>query len=122
MVGGAVGANNYTRERATEIVQTEGEKHLAWMLPRMPDIQLAHLTAIDSMVQWTTYIERVMDPELSLLTCQKDDGNAMWTMEKLFHLPGAGENRHPSRKASQQILQRYQQTRASLSTVWAVVG
>ena len=76
-------------ESAKEIVQNGGEEQLARMLPRMPDKQAANLMATGSMVQRTSYIERVMDPELSLPACLKIDGNAMWMLEKLHDLPGA---------------------------------
>ena len=43
------------------------------------------------MVQQTSYLERVMDLELSLAACKKGDGNALWMLEKLLDLPGAAE-------------------------------
>ena len=43
------------------------------------------------MVQRTAYIERVMDPELSLPACQKADNNAMWMLENLLDLSGTAE-------------------------------
>ena len=69
-------------ESAKEIVRKGGAEQLARMPPRMPDKQAAHLIATGSMVQRTAYVERVMDPEPSLSVCLKEDGNAMWMLEK----------------------------------------
>ena len=60
-----------------------------------------------------------MDPELSLLACQKADINAMWMLEKLLDLPGTEEESSFSengRPTNQFTLQPYQQAQASLST------
>ena len=43
----------------------------------MSDTQSANLIVTGSMVQRTAYVERVMDPKLSLPACQKADGDAM---------------------------------------------
>ena len=59
------------------------------MLSRVTDKHSANLVAAGSMVQRTSYLERVMGPELSLAACQ--DGNALWMLEKLLDLPGAAE-------------------------------
>ena len=48
------------------------------MLPHMPDKQSTNLVATGSMVQRTAYIERVMDPELSLPVCKKAYNSAVW--------------------------------------------
>ena len=77
-----VGTDKGAMESAMEIVQSGGAEQLARMLPRMPDKQAAHLIATGSMVQRTAYVERVMDPEPSLSACLKEDGNAMWMLEK----------------------------------------
>ena len=71
------------------------------------------------MVQRASYLERVMDPELSLAACQKADGNALWMLEKLLDLPGAAKE--PSFFAdgcptNMLTLQPHQQAQASLST------
>ena len=60
-----------------EIVKNGTVEQLARMLLRMPDKPSANLIATGSMVQRTAYIERVMDPELSLPACQKADNSAM---------------------------------------------
>ena len=65
-----------------EIVRNEGAEQLARMLSRMPDKQSANLIATGSMVQHTSYLESVMDPELSLAACKKADGHALWMLEK----------------------------------------
>ena len=66
VVGVLIGADEYARESATEIVRNGGAEQLAQMLSRMPDKQSANLIATGSMVQRTSYLERVMGPELSL--------------------------------------------------------
>ena len=54
-------------------------------------ISSANLIATGSIVQPTAYIERVMDPELSLPACQMADNSAMWMLENLLDLPGTAE-------------------------------
>ena len=66
VVGVPVRADEYARESAMEVVRNGGTKQLARMLPRVPDKQSANLIAAGSMVQRTSYLERVVDPELSL--------------------------------------------------------
>ena len=89
------------------------------MLSRMPDKQSANLIATGSMFQRTSYLEGVMDPELSLAACKKADGKALWMMEKLLDLPGAAEESSffadgcPTKMLT---LQPHQQAQASLST------
>ena len=61
------------------------------MLPHMPDKQSTNLVATGSMVQRTAYIERVMDPELSLPVCKKAYNSAVWMLEKLLDLSGTAE-------------------------------
>ncbi len=91
VVGVPIGTDEYVRESAMEIVRNGGAEQLARMLSRMPDKQSANLIATGSMVQRTSYLERVMDPELSLAACQRAYGNALWMLEKLLDLPGAAE-------------------------------
>ena len=91
VVGVPVGTDEYARESAMKIVRNGGAAQRAQMLSRMPDKQSANLIATGSMVQRTSYLERVMDPELSLAACQKADGNALWMLEKLLDLRGAAE-------------------------------
>ena len=119
MVGVPVGTDEYARESAMEMVRNRGAEQIARMLSRMPDKQSANLIATGNMVQRTSYLERVMDPELSLDTCQKVDGNALWMLEKLLDLPGAAEESSffaDGRSANMLILQPHQQEQASLST------
>ena len=61
------------------------------MLPRMPDKQATNLVATGSMVQRTAYVERVMDPNLSLPACGRADNGAMWMLENLLEVPGTAE-------------------------------
>ena len=91
VVGVPIGADEYARESAKEIVRNGGAEQLARMLSRMPVKQSANLIATGSMVQRTSHLERVMVPELSLAACKKADGNALWILEKLLDLPGAAE-------------------------------
>ena len=88
VVGVAIGTDAHAGESAMEIVENGGAEQLARMLPRMPDKQSANLIATGSMVQRTAYVERVMDPELSLPACQKADNSSMWMLKNLLHLPG----------------------------------
>ena len=118
VVGVPIGTDEYVRESAMEIVRNGGAEQLARMLSRMPDKQSANLIATGSMVQWTSYRERVMNPELSLAACQKADRNTLWMLEKLLDLPGAAEGSSfvdgcPTNMLN---LQPYQQAQASLST------
>ena len=76
---------------ALEIVRDGGAEQLAHILPRIPDKQLVNLIATSSMVQRTSYIARVMDPELSLHACLLADVSAMWMLERLLDLPGTAD-------------------------------
>eukprot|EP00904_Undaria_pinnatifida_P003430 jgi/Undpi1/13088/HiC_scaffold_8.g02750.m1 len=119
VVGVPIGTDEYVRESAMEIVRNGGAEQLARMLSRMPDKQSANLIATGSMVQWTSYRERVMDPELSLAACKKADGNALWMLEKLLDLPGAAEESSffaDGCPTNMLTLQPHQQAQASLST------
>ena len=77
VVGVPIGTDEYARESAMEIVRNGGVEQLARMLSRMLDKQSANLIATGSMIQRTSYLERVMDPELLLAACKKSDGNAL---------------------------------------------
>ena len=92
-MGVPIGTDEYARESAMEVVRNGGSEQLARMLSRMPEKQSASLIATGSMVQRTSYLKRVMDPELSLAACKKADGNSLWMLEKLLDFPGtAGES------------------------------
>ena len=127
VVGVPMGTDEYARDSAMEIVRNEGAEQLARMLSRMPDKQPAYLIATGFMIQRTSYLECVMDPELSLAACKKADGNALWTLEKLLDLAGAAEKSSffADEKSSffadgcptnMLTLQPHQQAQASLST------
>ena len=119
VVGVSVGTDEYARESAMEIVRNGGGEQLARMLPRMPDKQSVNLIATGSMVQRTSYLERVMEPDLSLAACQKEDGNALGMLEKLLDVPGAAEESSffaDGCPTNMPTLQPHQQAQASLST------
>ena len=119
VVGALFGTDKYMRESAMEIVRNGGAEQLARMLSRMPDKQSVNLIANGSMVQRTSYLERVIDPELSLAACQKADHNALGMLEKLLDFPGAAEESSffaDACPANMLTLQPYQQAQASLST------
>ena len=119
VVGVPIGTDAYARESAMEIVEVGGAEQLAQMLPRIPDTQSANLIATGFMVQRTAYIERVMDPELSLPACQKADNSAMCMLENLLDLPGIAEESsffEGGCPTSQLTLLPHQQAQASLST------
>ena len=102
-----------------ETAGNDGAEQLARMLPHLPDEQPANLIATGSIVQRTAYIERVMDPELSLPACPKGDNNAMWMLENLLDLLGtAGESsfREGGCPTSRLTLLPHQHAKASLST------
>ncbi|CAN0328772.1 unnamed protein product, partial [Scytosiphon promiscuus] len=91
VVGVPIGNDAFAVNSAVEIVRDGGAEQLARILPRMPDKQSANLIATSSMVQRTSYIERVMDPELSLPACQRADTSAMWMLERLLEIPGTAD-------------------------------
>ena len=91
VVGVPIGTDAYAMDSAMEVVKNEGAEQLARMFPRITDKQSASLIATGSMVQRTAYIERVMDPELSLPACQKTDSSAIWMLESLLDIPGTAE-------------------------------
>ena len=76
MVGVPIGNNAFAVNSALEIVRDGGAEQLARILPRIPDKQAVNLIATSSMVQRTSYIARVMDPELSLHACLLADVSA----------------------------------------------
>ena len=71
VIGVPIGTDEYAMDRAMEIVRNGGSVQLSRMLPRISDKQSANLIATGSMVQRAAYIERVMDPELSLPARQR---------------------------------------------------
>eukprot|EP00904_Undaria_pinnatifida_P013228 jgi/Undpi1/9035/HiC_scaffold_26.g11495.m1 len=119
VVGVPIGTDEYVRESAMEIVRNGAAEQLARMMSRMPDKQSANLIATGSMVQRTSYLERVMDPELSLAACKKADGNALWMLEKLLDLPDVAEESSffaDGCPTNMLTLQPHQQAQSSLST------
>ena len=85
----------------------------------MPDKQSANLIATSSMVQRTSYIDRVMDPELSLTVCQRADTSAMRMLERFLELPGTADKSlyfEDGCPANRFTLQPHQKAQASLST------
>ena len=91
----------------------------------MPDKQSANLIATSSMVQRTSYVERVTDPELSLPACQRADTSAMWMLEHLLELPGTADESslfEDGCPANRLTLQPHQKVQASLSTAAGGVG
>ena len=91
MVGVLDGTDEFAIKSAIRIVRDGGAEQLERMLPLMPDKQAANLIATGSMVQLTAYVERVMDPNLSLPACRRADNGAMWMVENLLEFPGTAE-------------------------------
>ena len=92
VVGVPIGNDAFAVYSALEIVRDGGAEQLARILPRSaPDEQSANLIATSSMVQQTSYVQRVMDPEQSLPACQRADTSAMRTLERLLELPGTAD-------------------------------
>lgn len=71
VVGVPIGTDSPAMESAMKNVKYGGAEQLGRMLARMSDKQSANLIAIGSMVQRIAYIERVVDPEVSLRACQR---------------------------------------------------
>ena len=120
-----IGNDAFALNSALEIVRDGGAEQLARILPRMPDKQSANLIATSSMVQRTSYMVRVVDPELSLPACQSEDTSAMWELERLLELPGtAGESSffEDGCPANRLTLQLHQKAQASLCTGAGGVG
>ena len=119
MVGGPTGNDAIVVNNALEVIRDGGAEQLARILPRMPDKQSANLIATSSMVQRTSYIDRVMDSELSLPACQPVDTSAMWILERLLELPGIADESSAFEDgcpANRLTLQPHQKAQASLST------
>ena len=74
-----------------EIVKGGGTDHPACCLANMPDKQAAALIVTEFLGQRTGYLERALDPELSLEACRRADNGAQWAYEKILELPGAAE-------------------------------
>ena len=107
------------------IVRDGGAEQLARMLPRTPDKQAANLIANGSMVQRTAYVERVMDPKLSLPAYRRTDNGAMWMRENLMELPGTAEESSLFEEgcvAERLTLLPHQSAQASLSSVGSWVA
>ena len=109
---------------AVEIVRDERAQQLVRILPRMPGKQSANLMATSPMMQRTSYIERVMDPKLSLPACQQADTGAIWMLER----GTADESSFFGERCpvNRYTLQPHQKAQASFSTGagggWTVVG
>ena len=71
------------------------------------------------MVQGMAYVERVMDPKLSLPACRRTDNGAMWMLENLLERPGTAEELsffEEGCMVKRPTLLPHQLARASLST------
>ena len=119
VAGVPAGSDEFAIESAIGIIRDGGAEQLARMLPRMPDKQAANLVATSSMVQRTAYVERVMDPKLSLPACRRADNGAMWMLENLLELPGTADGSsffEEGCMAERITLLPHQRAQASLST------
>ena len=72
----------YVRGRAMEVVRGGGADHLARCLANIPDKQAAALITVESLGLRTSYLERALDPRLSLEACKKGDNGAQWAYKK----------------------------------------
>ena len=91
VVGVPIGTEDYLRGRAIEVVRDGGADRLAHCLANMPDKQAAALITVESLGRRTNYLERPLDPRLSLEACKRADNGAQWAYEKILELPGAAE-------------------------------
>ena len=73
------------------------------MLPHMSNKTSANLMTTGSVLQWTAYIERVMDPKLSLHACQMADKNVIWMLETCLISRGQQKNRSSSRTGARRV-------------------
>ena len=114
-----IGNDAFAVNSALEIVRDGEAEQLARILPRMPDKASANLVATNSTAQRTSYIELVMDPELSLPACQQADTSAMWMLEHLLELPGTADESsffEDGCPANRLTLQPHEQAQATPST------
>ena len=79
------------RGRVVEVVKDGGADHLARCLASVPDKQAAALITVESLGQRTSYLERALDPGLSLDACKRVDNGAQWAYDKTLEQPGAAE-------------------------------
>ena len=86
---------------------------------RMPDKQSANLIATGSTAQRVTYIECLMDPELSCSLAKRQTAKPIERLRNCLNLPVATEESsffEDECTTNQLTLQPYQQAQASLST------
>ena len=118
-VGGVpIGTEEYVRGRAIEVVRDGGADRLARYLANMHDKQAAALIAVEYIGQRKSYLERPLDPGLSLEACRRADNWAQWAYEKILELPGAAEAQSffQGCPGSRLTLKLYQQAQARLYT------
>ena len=118
VVGVPIGTEKYVRGREMEVVRDGGADRLARRLATMPDKQAAALIAVESLGQRTSYLEKTLDPGLSLDTRRRADNEAQWACKKILELPGAMETQSFFQEGcpdSRLTLRPYQQAQARLS-------
>ena len=118
VVGVPIGTEEYVRGREMEVVRDEGVGRLARCLANMPDKQAAILIGVEYLGKRTSYLERALDPRLSLEACKRADSGAQWAYEKTLELPGAAEAQSFFQEGcpdSRLTFKPYQQAQARLS-------
>ena len=58
-----------------------GAEQLVRMLPQVSDKQEANLVATGSTMQRAAYVQRVVDPKLSLPACRREEYGAVWMLK-----------------------------------------
>lgn len=81
--------------------------------------QVPNLIATNSMMHRTSYIDREIDPGLSLLAGQKEDTNAMWMLERRREFPGTADESSLLKNGSptsRSTLRSHQKAQSGMST------
>ena len=76
MVGVLIGTREYVRGRAMDVVREEGADRFARCLANMPEKQAATLIVVESLGQRMNYLEKALDPGLSLEASKRSDNGA----------------------------------------------
>ncbi|CAN0290043.1 unnamed protein product, partial [Laminaria digitata] len=86
-----IGTEEYVRGRAMKVIGDGGTYRLARCLTNTLDKQTAALISVESLGQRTSYLERALDPVLSLEACRRADNGAQWAYKNILELPRAAE-------------------------------
>ena len=120
VVGDPIGTEECARERAMQIVRDGGADHLGRYLANIiPEKQAAAIITVEYLGQRTSYLERGLNPGLSLEAYRRANNGAQWAHELTLELPEAVESPPLLQKGcpdNQPTLKPYQQAQGLLST------